>query len=869
MLDKENIQNNGQEPPKKREKRTDVLPVSDLYENWFLDYASYVILDRAVPSMEDGLKPVQRRILHALKQMDDGRYHKVANAIGQTMQYHPHGDASIYEALVNLGQKDILIDTQGNWGDYRTGDSAAASRYIEARLSKFANEIVFNKDITEWQLSYDGRKKEPVNLPVKFPLLLAQGVEGIAVGLSTKILPHNFNELIKASIKILQGKKVSLYPDFLTGGLIDVSNYNGGKRGGKVRVRAKIEVVDKKTLAIKEIPYSTTTSSLIDSILRANDRGKIKIKKVVDNTAKDVEILVELHPNVSPDLTIDALYAFTNCEQSISPNCCVIINNKPHFLSVNELLQLSTKHTLALLKQELEVRLAALLERLHFASLEKIFIENRIYRQIEECETFEAVINTIDEGLKPFTKDFVRAVTRDDIIRLTEIKIKRISKYDAFKADDLINKLNDEIAEIRHHLANLTTYAVDYFEDLLKKYGKGRERKTEISNFDTIKVAQVAIANQKLYVDRKGGFIGYGLKKEEYVCDCSDIDDIIIFKKDGKYIVTKVADKVFVGKNIIHVDVWYKGQERKIYHAVYYDSKTGRAYVKRFSVTAITRDRAYDLTQGHKGSKLLYFSVHPNSEREIITIQLSPNTKAKSKVFEYDFGDLDIKNRNAKGNILSRYAVRKITQKTVGNSTLGGRKIWIDEAVGKFNTNERGKYLGEFDTNDTALVIHSNGSYELAELDFNRRFDVQQIEAIEKFNENTVVSVIYYHPEKSRYYAKRFKIETSTLNQAFFFMGEDRKFKLKYASTNEKAIAEYHYQTKRGAPIHQKSINFAKEVSLQGYRTLGSKLTQYRITKVIDQSPSEVLKLPSELKKKNNGSINSKTDKDKSQGSLF
>ncbi|MCU0339493.1 MAG: DNA gyrase/topoisomerase IV subunit A, partial [Spirosomaceae bacterium] len=613
--------------------------VADMYQNWFLDYASYVILERAVPNIEDGLKPVQRRILHALKEMDDGRFNKVANVIGATMQYHPHGDASINEAIVNMGQKELVFDTQGNWGDIRTGDSAAAPRYIEVRLSKFGNDVIFNEDTTEWQLSYDGRKREPVTLPVKFPLLLASGVEGIAVGLSTKILPHNFIELIEASIALLKGEKVALFPDFPTGGQIDVTNYNDGQRGGKVRVRAKIEELDKKTLIVREIPFGTTTTSLKDSIIKANDEGKIKIRKVEDLTSKNVEVLVHLAPNVSPDITIDALYAFTECEVSISPNACIIIDEKPHFVNVSQILRTCNDQTVHLLKRELEIRRFELKEKLLHSSLEKIFIENRIYRDIEECETFEAVIQTIDAGLTPFKPDFYREITEEDILKLTEIRIKRISKYDAFKADEAMRKLDEELTEVEDHLVHLTRYAINYYKDLLKKYSKGRERRTEIRSFNTIAATVVAAANQKLYVNREEGFIGYGLKKTEteYVMDCSDIDDIIVFRKDGKYKIVRVADKVFVGKDILYVSVFKKNDERKIYNVIYLDGKSGVTYAKRFNVTGITRDKEYDVTTGTNKSKITHFSANDNGEAEIVTINLTAQSTARLKVFDFDF----------------------------------------------------------------------------------------------------------------------------------------------------------------------------------------------------------------------------------------
>jgi topoisomerase-4 subunit A len=678
--------------PQNGESGESIITLSGMYKDYFLDYASYVILERAVPAVVDGLKPVQRRILHAMKEMDDGRYHKVANVIGQTMQYHPHGDAAIGGALVNLGQKDLLIDCQGNWGDNRTGDSAAAPRYIEARLTKFALEVAFNAQTTEWQVTYDGRKNEPINLPMKFPLLLSQGAEGIAVGLSTKILPHNFIELIKASIKILEDKTFKIYPDFQNGGSIDVSNYNDGKRGGKVRVRALIEQVDKKTLAVRELPYGVTTANLIDSIIKANEKGKIKIKKVVDNTAKDVEVLIELAPGISPNVTMDALYAFSNCEVSISPNACVIIDDKPHFLSVSEMLITCTENTKLLLKLELEIKKAELEEKWHFASLEKIFIEKRVYREIEECETWEAVIETIDHELQKYIatpKDkasktdkrlhLMRDITVEDITRLTEIKIKRISKFNSFKADEIIAKIEEDLELVKHDLAHLTEFAIAYFENLLRKYGKGKERKTKIAAFDTIQATQVVANNAKLYLNRKEGFVGFGLKKDEFISDCSDIDDIIAFRKDGVFKVVRNADKVFIGKDILHAAVWKKGDERTTYNLIYIDAKSGRAMAKRFNVTAITRDKDYDLTKGAKGSKILYFTANPNGESEVVNIQLSQGCKAKKKIFDFDFGEIAIKGRSSQGNIVTKYPVRKITQLEVGKSTLGAQKVWMDE----------------------------------------------------------------------------------------------------------------------------------------------------------------------------------------------
>jgi topoisomerase IV subunit A len=807
-------------------------PISGMYENYFLDYASYVILERAVPLLQDGLKPVQRRILHALKEMDDGRFHKVANVIGQTMQYHPHGDAAIGDALVGLGQKDLMIDCQGNWGDVRTGDSAAAPRYIEARLSKFALEVAYNAKITESQLAYDGRKSEPLALPMKFPLVLAQGVEGIAVGLSTKIMPHNFLELCKASIDILKGKKTQLIPDFPTGGMVDASQYNSGKRGGKLRVRAHIETVDKTTLRIKDLPYGVTTGSLMDSIVKANDKGKLKIKKVTDNTAAEVEIQIDLPPGTSPDLTIDALYAFTDCEVSISPNACVIIDETPVFLSVDEMLQLSTEHTKDLLRKELEVRLAELREKLLFASLEKIFIEERIYRDIEECETWEAVLETIDRGLEPFKPQFYREITQDDIIRLTEIRIKRISKFNSFQADELMRKLQEEIDQLEHHLANLTDYAIDYFKRLIDKYGKGKERRTRIQTFDTIQVTQVAVANEKLYVNRKEGFVGYGLKKDEYVVDCSDLDDIIVFREDGKYLVTRVQDKAFVGKNILHVDVWKKGDDRKIYHAIYRDPVSGKNYIKRFAVTAITRDREYDVTNGNKGAKLVYFTVHPNSESEVVNVQLTPNCRAKNKVFDFDFGELAIKSRTAQGNVLTKYPIRKVKQTEIGSATLGGRKIWYDPNVGRLNTDERGDFLGEFDTEDNILVVYKGGSYELTNFELTNRYDPQKVMLIEQFDPETVITAVHYDGKNKEYYVKRFQVETRTLDKPFSFISDAPNSKLATVSTEPAPHISYKAATGKGNEKEEVTVNLADFIDVKGWRAMGNKLDRRKVTGV-------------------------------------
>jgi topoisomerase-4 subunit A len=801
----------------------EALAVSGMYENWFLDYASYVILDRAVPHMNDGLKPVQRRILHAMREMDDGRFNKVANIIGQTMQYHPHGDASIGDAMVNLGQKNLLIETQGNWGDMMTGDSAAAPRYIEARLSKFALEVAFNPQTTQWQLSYDGRKQEPITLPMKFPLLLMQGVEGIAVGLATKVMPHNFIELIKASIDVLRGRSVDLYPDFPTGGMVDATNYNEGLRGGRIRVRARIEEVDKKTLVIKDIPYSTTTIGLMDSIVKANDSGKIKIKKVVDNTAKNVEIFIHLAPGVSPDITIDALYAFTDCEVSISPNSCVILDDKPHFISVNELLLISTSRTVSLLKKELEIKLGELEDSWHKSSLEKIFIEHRIYRKIEEMETWDAVIDAIDKGLKPFKGILKRKVTREDMENLTEIKIKRISKYDSFKAEEFIKGLEESIEQVNYDLEHIKEFAIKYFEGLTKKYGKGRERKTEIRTFDTIQANTVAIANQKLYVNRDEGFVGYGLKKDEFVCDCSDLDNIIVFRADGTMLVTKVAEKSFVGKNIIHVDVFRKNDERMIYNLIYSDGKSGLSYAKRFAVTGVTRDKEYVLTQGNKGSKVLYFSANPNSEAEVVTITLSPVSKAKKLVFDFDFGDLAIKGRASQGNIVCRHLVRNIKFKSKGASTLGGRDLWYDDVLGRLNVDKRGEYLGSFDTSDYILTISKDGNYQLTSFDLTNHYDNDQLLVIEKFDPEKVVSAVHYDEEQKQYYVKRFLIETSSAGKKFMFISETKKSRLVLATTYENPEIEVKTGRKKSEAVSH-IISLAEFIDVKGWKAQGNKL---------------------------------------------
>jgi topoisomerase-4 subunit A len=824
-------------PEEQDESLHDSIPVTGMYKDWFLDYASYVILERAVPAIEDGLKPVQRRIMHAMKEMDDGRFNKVANIIGQSMQYHPHGDASIGDAIVNLGQKDLLIETQANWGDVRTGDGAAAARYIEARLSKFALEVVFNPQTTEWQLSYDGRKKEPVTLPVKFPLLLAQGVEGIAVGLSTKILPHNFCELIEGSIQILKGERTNILPDFATGGLADFSEYNEGLRGGKIKVRARIEEEDSKTLLIKDIPYGTTTNSIIDSIIKANDKGKIKIKKVVDNTARDVEIQIQLAPGQSPDMTIDALYAFTDCEVSISPNACVIIDEKPVFLSVNDILEYNTRQTKSLLKKELEIRRGELMEKLLFSSLEKIFIENRIYRDIEECETWEAVIETIDRGLDPFKPDFYREITKDDIIRLTEIKIKRISKFDTFKADELMRKLEEELKEVNHHLKHLTAYAIEYYRNLLEKYGKGRERKTEIRTFDTIEANVVAANNAKLYVNRQDGFIGYGLKKDEFVCDCSDLDDVIVFRNDGVCLVTKIQDKVFVGKDIRHVAVFRKGDERMVYNLIYVDGASGRSMVKRFQVLSVTRDREYVLTKGSKGSKVLYFTANANGEAEIVTVFLTAGAKARIKVFDFDFSTIEIKGRGAQGNILTKYPIRKVQLKMEGVSTLGGLNIYYDASVGRINTDQRGELIGNFLGDDKIIAFYRDGSYELTNFELTNRFVQEELLAIEKFDPKKVVSAIYYDGASKNHFVKRFMIETSTINKKFNFISDHRQSALVVVSTEKQPQVKAKIQ--KGKAIDETVFDLDMLIDVKGWKALGNKVSGHPIQEITLIAPEK------------------------------
>jgi len=803
-----------------------ITKVTGMYKDWFLDYASYVILERAVPAIDDGFKPVQRRIMQSMKDLDDGRYNKVANLVGHTMQYHPHGDASIADAMVQLGQKELLIDMQGNWGNILTGDRAAASRYIEARLSKFALEVVFNPKTTEWQASYDGRRKEPIDLPVKFPLLLAQGAEGIAVGLSTKILPHNFNELIDASIKHLRGRSFQLIPDFLTGGIADVTNYNDGIRGGKVRVRAKISQIDKNTLSINEIPFGTTTSSLIDSILKANEKGKIKIKKIEDNTAAEVEILVYLPTGVSPDKTIDALYAFTNCEQSISPLSCVIRDHKPVFIGVSEMLRTSTDHTVDLLKQELEIQLSELEEQWHFASLERIFIENRIYRDIEEEETWEGVIAAIDKGLKPHIKHLKRAVTEEDIVRLTEIRIKKISKFDIDKAKQHIESLEDKIAEVKNHLENLIDYAINYFKNLKTKYGKNKKRKTEIRIFEDIIATKVAMKNAKLYVNREEGFVGTSLRRDEFVTDCSDIDDVIVFREDGKMMITKLDAKTFVGKNVIHVAVFKKNDKRTVYNMIYRDGKSGPTYMKRFAVTGVTRDKEYDLTAGNKLSKVLYFSANPNGEAEVVTIHLRAVKGLKKLKWDIDFAELAIKGRGVRGNTVTKNTVKRIELKEKGISTLKPRKIWFDDTVQRLNVDNRGDLLGEFTAEDRLLIVNQSGIVKTIMPNLNAHFDDDMI-ILEKWTPNKPISAIHYDGEKERYFVKRFMIDNP--NKEELFITEHPKSQLELVATDFRPMAEIIF-SKRDA--ENEILNFEEFISIKGIKAIGNQLTKEKIKQV-------------------------------------
>ena len=810
--------------------------LSGMYQNWFLDYASYVILERAVPHINDGLKPVQRRILHSMKRLDDGRYNKVANIVGHTMQFHPHGDASIGDALVQLGQKELLIDCQGNWGNILTGDSAAAPRYIEARLSKFALDVVFNPKTTEWQSSYDGRNREPVTLPVKFPLLLAQGVEGIAVGLSSKILPHNFNELCDAAIAYLKGESFQLYPDFQTGGSIDVSKYNDGERGGVVRVRAKISKLDNKTLCISEIPYGKTTSSLIDSILKAVEKGKIKVKKVEDNTADKVEILVHLAPGVSSDKTLDALYAFTDCEVNISPNCCVIDNKKPHFLSVSDVLRKSADNTLELLRQELNIEREEKLEALHFASLEKIFIEERIYKdaKFEQAENMDAACEHIDERLTPFYPKMVREVTKEDILKLMEIKMARILKFNKDKADELIARLKSEIEEIDNHLAHITDYTINWYEGLKAKYGKNFERKTEIRNFDVIVATKVAEANEKLYINREEGFIGTGLKKDEYVCNCSDIDDVIIFYKDGKYKIVKISDKLFVGKNILYVNVFKKNDKRTIYNVIYRDGKDGAYFIKRFNVTSMIRDREYDITQGNPGSKIMYFTANPNGEAEVVKVTLRPNPRIKKLILERDFSEISIKGRQSMGNLLTRLEVHKISLKHKGGSTLGGRKVWFDHDVLRLNYDGRGEYLGEFQSEDSILVIMKNGEFYTTDFDLNNHYD-SDIMVLEKYNPEKVWTAVLYDADQQNYpYLKRFCFEQSSKRQNFLGENKQNELLLLTSVTYPRINVLFGGHDSFREPMIIDAYDF---VGVKSFKAKGKRLTTFTLDRIEELEP--------------------------------
>ncbi len=820
------MQEENQNSNEQNQTQETITKVTGMYKDWFLDYASYVILERAVPAISDGFKPVQRRILHSMKELDDGRYNKVANIVGHTMQYHPHGDASIADAMVQIGQKELLIDMQGNWGNILTGDRAAASRYIEARLSKFALEVVFNPKTTKWQASYDGRKNEPIDLPVKFPMLLVQGAEGIAVGLSTKILPHNFNELIDSSIKYLKGKSFRLIPDFLTGGIADITNYNDGKRGGKVRVRAKISQLDKKTLVITEIPFGTTTSSLIDSILKANDKGKIKIKKIEDNTAANVEILVHLPAGISPDKTIDALYAFTNCENSISPLCCVIENNKPVFIGVSEILKNSTDHTVELLKLELEIQLNELEEQWHFASLERIFIENRIYREIEEEETWDGVINAINNGLKPFIKHLKREVTKEDIVKLTEIRIKRISKFDIDKAKHFIEGLEEKIVEVKNHLDNLINYAIDYFKKLKLKFGKDKKRKTEIRLFDDIVATKVVMRNAKLYVNRDEGFVGTSLKKDEYVADCADIDDVIVFRKDGSMIVTKVDSKTFVGKNIIHIAIFKKNDKRTVYNMIYRDGRSGPSYMKRFHVSGITRDKEYDLANGNKSSVVHYFTANPNGEAEVITVNLKAVGSIKKLKWDIDFSELAIKGRGVKGNLVSKLSIRKIELKKEGVSTLKPRKIWYDETVQRLNVDDRGDLLGEFKGEDRLLIINQKGVVKTIKPELSTHFESSMI-VLEKWIPLKPISAVYFDGEKEKYYIKRFMIDNP--NKEEKFISDNEKSQLLIVLTDYRPMVEVVF-SKRS--LDNINVNLEEFISIKGIKALGNQLTSEKIKTV-------------------------------------
>ncbi len=825
-----------EEEIQKEDVKDTVTYLSGMYREWFLDYASYVILERAVPYINDGLKPVQRRIMHAMREMDDGRYNKVANIIGQTMQYHPHGDASIADATVQLGQKELLIDTQGNWGNILTGDSSAAPRYIEARLSKFALEVLFNPKTTEWKLSYDGRKREPVTLPVKFPLLLAQGVDGIAVGLASKLFPHNFNELIDASIAYLKNKDFELVPDFPTGGSADFSKYNDGLRGGTVKVRAKIEKRDNKTLVITEVPYGKTTSSLIESIIKANDKGKIKIKKIDDNTAEFVEIIVHLASGVSSDNTIDALYAFTDCEMSLSPNSCIIENDKPLFIGVKEILRRSTDSTLKLLKLELEIKKSELEEAWHFSSLEKIFIEERIYKdkKFEDSENMDAAVAHIDKRLDPWKPKLKREITREDILKLMEIRMARILKFNKDKANDHLLAIEDEIAEVEKNISNIVPFTIKWFQHLKTKYGKGRDRKTEIRSFENIVASKVVVRNEKLYIDRKEGFIGTGLKKSEFICDCSDIDDIIIFRRDGSYFITKVSDKAFIGKNPLHIAIFKKNDKRTIYNVVYRDGKSGYSYMKRFFVTGVTRDKEYNLTKATKGSRIIYFSANPNGEAEVLKVVLKPKPRIKKLIFEEDLSELAIKGRQSMGNILTKYDVHKISMKEKGISTLGGRKIWFDEDVLRLNADSRGKFLGEFSGEDKILVLYKKGEYQLYNYDLSNHFE-QDILTIEKFDKSKVLSAVYFDAEQKYYYVKRFEIEEIE-GKSFSFIGENPDNKLVSVTWVRYPRLELEFGGKNSERENE-IIEVAEFIGVKSWKAKGKRLTNYEVENIKEIEP--------------------------------
>ncbi|SMC98737.1 DNA gyrase/topoisomerase IV subunit A [Chryseobacterium sp. YR221] len=816
--------------------------VSGLYKDWFLDYASYVILDRAIPSVYDGLKPVQRRIMHSMRELEDGRYNKVANIVGNTMKYHPHGDASITDAMVQIGQKEILIDTQGNWGNIYTGDSAAAARYIEARLTPFALEVVFNPKTTEWAKSYDGRNNEPIDLPVKFPLLLAQGVEGIGVGLSTKILPHNFNELINASVAYLKGKRFEIFPDFLTAGYLDVSEYNDGHRGGKVRARAKITQTDKHLLVISELPYSKTTSDLIDSILKANEKGKIKIKKIEDNTSDKVEILIHIHHDVSPDKTIDALYAFTDCQVTISPNACVIVGDKPMFMNVSEILKMNTDHTVSLLKKELEIELHELQENWHFSSLERIFIENRIYHDIEEVKTWDDVLKTIDKGLKPHTKHLLRAVTEEDILRLTEIRIKRISRFDLDKFKENIAALEGKIEQVKHNLAHLIPYAIEYYLNIQKKYGKDKQRKTELRIFDTIDATKVAVANEKFYANFEEGFIGTSLRKDQYMFDCSDIDDIITFRKDGSMKVVKVEAKTFIGKDILHVAIWKKNDKRTVYNMIYREGRDGPYYMKRFSVTGVTRNTDYPLASDKKGSEMLYFSANPNGEAETVTVLLKPNPRIRKNKMEINFSELAIKGRDSKGNLVTKYAVKKVDMKEEGVSTLAPRKIWFDDTVRRLNADARGTLLGSFKGDDKILTINTNGEVKLVSFDLGNRFDDEYL-VLEKWRPGQAITCIYYDGEKDMYFIKRFLLE-NTVNVQTFMPSEHPKSFIENVIVANEATAEIIFAKDKGKDREPETIAIDEFIAVKGIKAIGNQFTKFKVKAINITVPEPVEEEP-------------------------